>query len=93
MIDYEQKMYSNLFKQMKSNTVFCCWHLVMQEVKFYRKSLSNILLGGVSVCRSVNQVCVEKSLVFRTNTPYHTDTVSVPGEHDLLFCVQLHDCK
>ncbi|XP_071896077.1 tectonic-3 isoform X3 [Anas platyrhynchos] len=43
--------------------------------------------------RSVNQVCVEKSLVFRTNTPYHTDTISVPGEHDLLFCVQLDDSK
>ncbi|XP_068545468.1 tectonic-3 isoform X1 [Anas acuta] len=43
--------------------------------------------------RSVNQVCVEKSLVFRTNTPYHTDTISVPGEHDLLFCVHLDDSK
>ncbi|KAM6306110.1 tectonic-3 [Aegotheles albertisi] len=45
------------------------------------------------LCRSVNQVCVEKSLVFRSNTPYPTDTVAVPGGRDLLFCVQLHDSK
>ncbi|XP_035186685.1 tectonic-3 isoform X2 [Oxyura jamaicensis] len=78
---------------MKINAVFCCWHLVMQEVKYYRKSLFNIVFGDVSVCRSVNHMCVEKSLVFRTNTPYHTDTVAVPGGHDLLFCVQLNDSK
>uniref|UniRef100_A0A8B9BY11 Tectonic family member 3 n=1 Tax=Anser brachyrhynchus TaxID=132585 RepID=A0A8B9BY11_9AVES len=43
--------------------------------------------------RSVNQMCVEKSLLFRTNTPYRTDTIAVPGGHDLLFCVQLDDSK
>ncbi|KAM6066764.1 tectonic-3 isoform 2-T2 [Chlamydotis macqueenii] len=43
--------------------------------------------------RSVSQVCVEKSLVFRSNTPYPTATVAAPGGHDLLFCVQLDDSK
>ncbi|XP_042643633.1 tectonic-3 isoform X2 [Tyto alba] len=43
--------------------------------------------------RSVRQVCVENSLVFRSNTPYPTDTVAVPGGYDLLFCVQLNDSK
>ncbi|KAM9284932.1 tectonic-3 [Morus bassanus] len=43
--------------------------------------------------RSVRQVCVEKSLMFRSNIPYPTDTVAVPGGHDLLFCVQLDDSK
>ncbi|CAN0190907.1 unnamed protein product [Bubo scandiacus] len=42
--------------------------------------------------RSVSQVCVEKSLMFRSNTPYPTDTIAVPGGHDL-FCVQLDDSK
>ncbi|XP_065602832.1 tectonic-3 [Cyrtonyx montezumae] len=42
--------------------------------------------------RSVNQVCVERSLIFRTNTPYRTDTVVVSGGPDL-FCVQLDDPK
>ncbi|KAM7102240.1 tectonic-3 isoform 2-T2 [Ciconia maguari] len=51
---------------------------------------SSRLSGG---SRSVNQVCVEKSLVFRSNTPYPTDTVAVPGGHELLFCVQLDDSK
>ncbi|XP_014800747.1 PREDICTED: tectonic-3 isoform X4 [Calidris pugnax] len=41
--------------------------------------------------RSVSRVCVEHSLVFRSNTPYPTDTIAVPGGHDL-FCVQLDDC-
>ncbi|XP_040983276.1 tectonic-3 isoform X2 [Aquila chrysaetos chrysaetos] len=49
--------------------------------------------GNINTDRSVNQVCVEKSLVFRSNTPYPTDTVAVPGGHDLLFCVQLDDAK
>eukprot|EP00076_Gallus_gallus_P022915 XP_015144470.1 tectonic-3 isoform X1 [Gallus gallus] len=40
--------------------------------------------------RSVNQVCVEKSLIFRTNIPYHTDTIAVSDGPDL-FCVQLDD--
>ncbi|XP_071302477.1 delta-1-pyrroline-5-carboxylate synthase isoform X3 [Agelaius tricolor] len=42
--------------------------------------------------RSVSQVCVEKSLIFRSNTPYSTDIVSDPGGQDPLFCVQLDDC-
>ncbi|XP_064519512.1 tectonic-3 isoform X1 [Pseudopipra pipra] len=42
--------------------------------------------------RSVSQVCVEKSLIFRSNTPYPTDIIAVPGGHDL-FCVQLNDSK
>ncbi|XP_067996578.1 tectonic-3 [Melanerpes formicivorus] len=41
--------------------------------------------------RSVSQVCVENSLVFRSNTPYPTDTVAVPGGRELLFCVQVED--
>ncbi|KAM6330268.1 tectonic-3 isoform 2-T2 [Podargus strigoides] len=48
-------------------------------------------LSGLS--RSVSQVCVEKSLMFRSNTPYPTDTIAVPGGHDLLFCVQLDNSK
>ncbi|KAM6204012.1 tectonic-3 isoform 2-T2 [Sarcoramphus papa] len=48
------------------------------------------LSGG---SRSVSQVCVEKSLIFRSNTPYPTDTVAVPGGRDLLFCVQPDDSK
>ncbi|XP_064320537.1 tectonic-3 isoform X1 [Phalacrocorax carbo] len=51
---------------------------------------SSRLSGG---SRSGSQVCVEKSLLFRSNTPYPTDTVAVPGGHDLLFCVQLDDSK
>ncbi|KAM4667674.1 tectonic-3 isoform 1-T1 [Amazona ochrocephala] len=47
-------------------------------------------VSGVS--RSVSQVCVEKSLLFRSNAPYPTDTVPVPGGR-VLFCVQLHDSK
>ncbi|XP_061857708.1 tectonic-3 isoform X2 [Colius striatus] len=46
--------------------------------------------GGGS---SVSQVCVEESLMFRSNTPYHTDTMATPGGHGLLFCVQLDDSK
>uniref|UniRef100_A0A8C3QM17 Tectonic family member 3 n=1 Tax=Cyanoderma ruficeps TaxID=181631 RepID=A0A8C3QM17_9PASS len=52
------------------------------------------LLGGwTCLYRSVSQVCVEKSLIFRSNTPYSTDIVSDPGGRDLLFCVQLDDTK
>lgn len=36
---------------------------------------------------------MEKSLIFRSNTPYSTDIVSDPGGQDPLFCVQLDDCK
>ncbi|XP_019146814.1 tectonic-3 isoform X3 [Corvus cornix cornix] len=43
--------------------------------------------------RSASQVCVEKSLIFRSNTPYPTDIVSDPGVRDLLFCVRLDDSK
>ncbi|XP_052656002.1 tectonic-3 isoform X2 [Harpia harpyja] len=49
--------------------------------------------GNINTDGSVNQVCVEKSLMFRSNTPYPTDTVAVPGGRDLLFCVQLDDAK
>ncbi|KAM6266085.1 tectonic-3 isoform 2-T2 [Porphyrio hochstetteri] len=48
------------------------------------------LSGG---SRSVSRVCVENSLLFRSNVPYPTDTVAVPGRHDLLFCVQVDDSK
>ncbi|XP_031453143.1 tectonic-3 isoform X4 [Phasianus colchicus] len=42
--------------------------------------------------RSVNQVCVEKSFIFRANIPYHTDTIAVSDGPDL-FCVQLENPK
>ncbi|KAM7048226.1 tectonic-3 isoform 1-T1 [Acridotheres tristis] len=41
----------------------------------------------------MSQLCVERSLIFRSNTPYSTDIVSDPGGHDPLFCVQLDDSK
>ncbi|XP_071605881.1 tectonic-3 isoform X3 [Heliangelus exortis] len=50
-------------------------------------------LRGTGSSRSVRLVCVERSLVFRNNTPYPTDTIAIPGGHDLLFCVQLDDPK
>ncbi|CAM5130449.1 unnamed protein product [Eretmochelys imbricata] len=43
--------------------------------------------------RIVNQVCVEKSLIFRNNTPYHTEIVTDPSGYESLFCVQLSDSK
>ncbi|XP_042719508.1 tectonic-3 [Lagopus leucura] len=49
---------------------------------------SSRLVGG----RSVNQVCVEKSLIFRANIPYHTDIIAVSDGPDL-FCVQLDEPK
>ncbi|XP_042674115.1 tectonic-3 [Centrocercus urophasianus] len=49
---------------------------------------SSRLVGG----RSVNQVCVEKSLIFRANIPYHTDDIAVSDGPDL-FCVQLDEPK
>ncbi|XP_052532769.1 tectonic-3 isoform X2 [Tympanuchus pallidicinctus] len=49
---------------------------------------SSRLVGG----RSVNQVCVEKSLIFRANIPYHTDVIAVSDGPDL-FCVQLDEPK
>ncbi|XP_064024247.1 tectonic-3 [Pogoniulus pusillus] len=39
--------------------------------------------------RSVSQVCVENSLLFRSNTPYPADTVAVPGGRELLFCIHM----
>uniref|UniRef100_A0A8C9N482 Tectonic family member 3 n=1 Tax=Serinus canaria TaxID=9135 RepID=A0A8C9N482_SERCA len=36
--------------------------------------------GGTCLYRSVSQVCVEKSLIFRSNTPYSTDIVSNPAQ-------------
>uniref|UniRef100_A0A8C5JB63 Tectonic family member 3 n=1 Tax=Junco hyemalis TaxID=40217 RepID=A0A8C5JB63_JUNHY len=48
---------------------------------------------GPCLYRSVSQVCVENSLIFRSNTPYSTDIVSDPGGQDPLFCVQLDDSK
>ncbi|XP_025971689.2 tectonic-3 [Dromaius novaehollandiae] len=46
------------------------------------------LAGG---SRSAGQVCVEKSIIFRANTPYPTDIITAPGGRDLLFCVQPDD--
>ncbi|XP_025892024.1 tectonic-3 [Nothoprocta perdicaria] len=46
-------------------------------------------LGGGS--RSVGQVCVEKSILFRANTPYPTTIIAAPGGQELLFCVQPSD--
>ncbi|XP_043408334.1 tectonic-3 isoform X4 [Chelonia mydas] len=43
--------------------------------------------------RIVNQVCVEKSLIFRNNTPHHTEIVTDPSGYESLFCVQLSDSK
>nr|XP_013799714.1 PREDICTED: tectonic-3 [Apteryx mantelli mantelli] len=46
---------------------------------------------GWGGCRSAGQVCVEKSIIFRANTPYPTDIITTPGGRDLLFCVQPND--
>ncbi|CAM5157957.1 unnamed protein product [Natator depressus] len=43
--------------------------------------------------RIVNQLCVEKSLIFRNNTPHHTEIVTDPSGYESLFCVQLSDSK
>ncbi|KAM8806050.1 tectonic-3 [Eudromia elegans] len=45
--------------------------------------------GGGS--RSAGQVCVEKSILFRANTPYPTTIVTAPDGRELLFCVQPGD--
>ncbi|XP_030308748.1 tectonic-3 isoform X2 [Calypte anna] len=50
-------------------------------------------LRDIGSSRSVRLVCVERSLVFRNNTPYPTHTIAISGGHDLLFCVQLDDPK
>uniref|UniRef100_A0A8U7N2V9 Tectonic-1-3 domain-containing protein n=1 Tax=Corvus moneduloides TaxID=1196302 RepID=A0A8U7N2V9_CORMO len=59
----------------------------------YSPSYSLPCGGGACLYRSASQVCVEKSLIFRSNTPYPTDIVSDPGVRDLLFCVRLDDSK
>ncbi|KAM9134506.1 tectonic-3 isoform 2-T2 [Pangshura tecta] len=43
--------------------------------------------------RIVSQVCMEKSLIFRNNTPHHTEVVTNPSGSESLFCVQLSDSK
>ncbi|XP_061492340.1 tectonic-3 isoform X2 [Rhineura floridana] len=43
--------------------------------------------------RAVSHVCLEKSVIFRNNTPYHTDILPGPGGCVFLFCVQLNDPK
>ncbi|XP_072195569.1 tectonic-3 isoform X1 [Excalfactoria chinensis] len=48
--------------------------------------------GGSDPCRSANQVCVQKSLIFRANVPYPTYSIAVPDGPDV-FCVQLHNPK
>lgn len=80
---------------MKSNN--CVVLLTLFNVKYEMMQVWSILQfagrGGACLYRSVTQVCVEKSLIFRSNTPYSTDIVSDPGGRDLLFCVQLDDSK
>ncbi|XP_015671746.1 tectonic-3 [Protobothrops mucrosquamatus] len=41
--------------------------------------------------RAVSRVCLEKSLIFRNNTPFHTEILPGPDGCILLFCVQLND--
>uniref|UniRef100_A0A8C0H0H9 Tectonic-1-3 N-terminal domain-containing protein n=1 Tax=Chelonoidis abingdonii TaxID=106734 RepID=A0A8C0H0H9_CHEAB len=55
-----------------------------------RAAFSFCLPGSTRV---VSQVCVEKSLIFRNNTPHHTEIVTDPSGSESLFCVQLSDCK
>nr|XP_042701163.1 tectonic-3 isoform X5 [Chrysemys picta bellii] len=43
--------------------------------------------------RTVSQVCVEKSLIFRNNTPHHTEIVTDPRGYESMFCVRLSDSK
>ncbi|XP_053891104.1 tectonic-3 isoform X3 [Malaclemys terrapin pileata] len=43
--------------------------------------------------RTVSQVCVEKSLIFRNNTPHHTEIVTDPSGYESMFCVRLSDSK
>uniref|UniRef100_A0A8C2SXW8 Tectonic family member 3 n=1 Tax=Coturnix japonica TaxID=93934 RepID=A0A8C2SXW8_COTJA len=57
-----------------------------------RKYYSTDFCLGGSVCRSVNQVCVQKSLIFRANVPYRTATIAVSDGPDV-FCVQLDNRK
>nr|XP_032623977.1 tectonic-3-like [Chelonoidis abingdonii] len=55
-----------------------------------RAAFSFCLPGSTRV---VSQVCVEKSLIFRNNTPHHTEIVTDPSGSESLFCVQLSDSK
>ncbi|XP_008104703.1 tectonic-3 [Anolis carolinensis] len=43
--------------------------------------------------RAVSQICLDKSLIFRNSTPYHTQILPSPDGCTLLFCVQLNDSK
>ncbi|XP_053161642.1 tectonic-3 [Hemicordylus capensis] len=43
--------------------------------------------------RAVSWMCLEKSLIFRNNTPYHTEILPGPDGCVSLFCVQLKDPK
>lgn len=68
--------------------------LALFNVKYEIMQVWSILqFAGACLYRSVSQMCVEKSLIFRSNTPYSTDIVSDPDGRDLLFCVQLDDSK
>ncbi|XP_060097878.1 tectonic-3 [Heteronotia binoei] len=43
--------------------------------------------------RAVSRMCLEKSLIFRNNTPYFTEIVLDSSRCTLLFCVQLNNSK
>nr|XP_056706037.1 tectonic-3 [Euleptes europaea] len=43
--------------------------------------------------RAVSRMCLEKSLIFRNNTPYFTEIVPDSSGCTLLFCVQLNNSK
>ncbi|XP_064572689.1 tectonic-3 isoform X2 [Zonotrichia leucophrys gambelii] len=64
--------------------------LLLASLPALSPAIAALRSGG---SRSVSQVCVEKSLIFRSNTPYSTDIVSDPDGQDPLFCVQLDDSK
>ncbi|XP_075790547.1 tectonic-3 isoform X3 [Pelodiscus sinensis] len=55
-----------------------------------RAAFSFCLPGSTSI---VNQVCVEKSLIFRNNTPLQTEIVTDPNGYESLFCVQMSDSQ
>ncbi|XP_074855489.1 tectonic-3 isoform X1 [Carettochelys insculpta] len=43
--------------------------------------------------RAESQVCVKKSLIFRNNTPLHTEIITDPNGYESLFCMHLFDSK
>uniref|UniRef100_A0A6J0UF00 Tectonic-3 n=1 Tax=Pogona vitticeps TaxID=103695 RepID=A0A6J0UF00_9SAUR len=43
--------------------------------------------------RAASRVCLENSLIFQNNTPYHTEILPGLDGCALLFCVQLNDSK